>query len=62
MPCKIYRLDFQEKNFNLDPDLNHGSPDHLPGALNHRAVQVPTSNAYVLKVLAFGVYRFKRNI
>ena len=25
----IFKLDFQEKN------LNHGSPDHLAGALNH---------------------------
>ena len=28
-------LDFQEKNVNLDRDLNHGSPDLYPGALNH---------------------------
>ena len=106
MPCKIYKLDFQEKNLMPDRDLNHGSPDLLPGAHNHRAIQVPTpahvqtfllkrkspkplafkmkafqyiqatwsvtlsviywplyiSNAYMLKVRAFGVYRFKRNI
>ena len=30
-------LDFQEKNLNFDRDLNHGSPDHQPGALNHWA-------------------------
>ena len=23
MPCRIYKLDFQEKNLNLDRDLNH---------------------------------------
>ena len=23
MPCRIYKLDFQEKNLNLDLDLNH---------------------------------------
>ena len=34
MPCRIYKLDFKEKNLNLDRDLNHGSPDHQPGALN----------------------------
>ena len=27
MPCRIYKLDFQEKNLNLDRDLNHESPD-----------------------------------
>ena len=35
MPCRIYKLDFQEKNLNLDRNLNHGSPDHQSGALNH---------------------------
>ena len=24
----VYKLDFQEKNLNLDRDLNEGSPDH----------------------------------
>ena len=33
MPCRIYKLDFQEKNLNLDRDLNYGSPDQYPGAL-----------------------------
>ena len=23
MPCRIYKLNFQEKNLNLDRDLNH---------------------------------------
>ena len=27
MPCRIYKLDFQDKNVNLDRNLNHGSPD-----------------------------------
>ena len=35
MPCRIYKLDFQEKILNLDRDLNHGSPDQLPGALEN---------------------------
>ena len=35
MPCRIYKLDFQEENLNLDRDMNLGSPDHEPGALNH---------------------------
>ena len=26
MPCRIYKLDFQEKNLNLDRDSNLGSP------------------------------------
>ena len=25
MPCRIYKLDFQEKNLNLDRNLNHGA-------------------------------------
>ena len=25
MSCRIYKLDFQEKNLNLDRDLNHGA-------------------------------------
>ena len=29
MPYRIYKLDFQEKNLNLDQDLNHKSPDQL---------------------------------
>ena len=27
MLCRIYKLDFQEKNLNLDRGLNNGSPD-----------------------------------
>ena len=27
IPCRIYKLDFQEKNVYQDHDLNHGSPD-----------------------------------
>ena len=34
---RLFKLDFQEKNLNLNRDLNHGYPDHQPGALN----QVP---------------------
>ena len=34
MPCSIYKLGFLDKNLNPDQDLNLGSPDHLPGALN----------------------------
>ena len=30
MPCRIYKLDFREKNLNLDRDLNHESPN--PGS------------------------------
>ena len=36
MPCRIYKFDYQEKNLNLDRDLNHVSPDLEPGALNHK--------------------------
>ena len=35
MPCRIYKLDFQKKNLNLDRDSNLGSPDHYPGALTN---------------------------
>ena len=31
----IYKLDFQEKNLNLDQDSNHGCPGLYPDALNH---------------------------
>ena len=44
MPYGIYKLDFQEKNLNLDRDLNHGSPDHYPGALNQSSLTSPCSN------------------
>ena len=29
------KLDFQENNLNPDRDVNYGSPDHQPDALNH---------------------------
>ena len=35
MPCSIYKLDFQEKNSNLDRDLNHGSPENLIRKKDH---------------------------
>ena len=34
MPCRIYKLYFQDKNLKLDRNSNLGSPDHQPGALN----------------------------
>ena len=39
MPCRIYKLDFQEKNLNLDRDLNHGSPVHWSGNLDSSMVK-----------------------
>ena len=29
MPCRIYKLDFQEKNLNLDRDLNQRQASDL---------------------------------
>ena len=36
MPFKIYKLNCQEKNPNLNRDSNLGSPDHLPIELSIR--------------------------
>ena len=44
MPCRICKLEFREKNLNLDWDLNHGSPDRWSGALNHGSNPGPGSN------------------
>ena len=32
MPCRIYKLDFQEKNLNLNQDLNHARDLEIHGS------------------------------
>ena len=41
MPCRIYKLDFQEKNLNLDRDLN----------------QIPVQVQIFLLKISFGKYK-----
>ena len=44
MPCRIYKLDFQEKNLNLDQDWNQGSPVLCLALLTIELSKFPCSN------------------
>ena len=41
MPCRIYKLDFQEKNLNLDRDLNFPSIIYQEIQLPYNILQNP---------------------
>ena len=50
MPCRIYKLDFQEKKLNLDRDLNHGSN---PGPGSNFSLENLISKSNLLRILNY---------
>ena len=53
MPCRIYKLDFQEKNLNLDQDFNHESPDHQASDLEIRGSNPGPGSNFSLENLIY---------
>ena len=57
MPCRIYKLDFQEKNLNLEQDFNHESPDHQASDLEIRGSNPGPGSNFSLENLICKFYK-----